>query len=282
MIRLVIRFSIFVLLSGCATHSGAPEAKPPAAVHTGYELERDIVYSPAGWPETLLADVYRPKANGLQPGILLIHGGGWEAPDRRGQMDSIAERLAERGYVVMNATYRFAPQYLYPAAVDDLREALKWLRQHAAEYGIRTDRVGVFGYSAGGHLAALLAVQNPRSSLRVQAAVIGGAPTDLRKYAGGKLVPQFLGGTQTEKPALYGKASPITYVTPDDPPVFIYHGGSDTLVSPDHAQDFKVALDKAGIKNELYILRGRGHVTAFLTDRGAVSAALEFLDRNLR
>ncbi len=282
MIRLIIPFSVFALLTGCAAHSGAPEAQSSAAVRTHYKLERDVVYTPAGWPQALLADLYRPDTKSPQPGILLIHGGGWEAPDRRGQMDSIAERLAERGYVVMNATYRFAPQYVYPAAVDDLREALKWLRRHAVDYGVRQDRIGVFGYSAGGQLAALLAVQSPRSAPHVQAAVIGGAPTDLRKYSGGKLVPQFLGATRTEKPELYGKASPITYVTPDDPPLFIYHGGADRLVTPDHAQDFKTALDQAGVRNELYILRGRGHVTAFLTDRGAISAALDFLDRNLR
>lgn len=269
------------LLSACSSHRGAVRdpAVAPTAVRALFSVERDRVYTPFGWPEPLRADLYRPQLPTPQPAVLLIHGGGWEGPDRRAQMASIAERLAQRGYVVMNASYRFAPQYRYPAPVEDLGEALRWLRAEAPRLGARADRVAVFGYSAGGHLAALLGT-HPASA--VQAVVAGGAPTDLRKYRGGRLVPQFLGGTREQLPDRFAEASPLTRVKPGDPPVFLYHGGLDTLVPPDHAEDYERALRSAGVPVELFLLHGRGHITAFLTDGAAIEAAIDFLDRRLR
>lgn len=267
------------LLGACSSHLGEPRSPAPAPIQSLYTVERDLIYSPAGWPESLKADLYRPDTAAPRPAVLLIHGGGWEGPDRREQMASIARRLAARGYVVMNATYRYAPQYLYPAPVDDLREALKWLRAEAGRFGVQSDHIGAFGYSAGAHLAALLG-SDPATGLR--AVVAGGTPTDLRKYSGGKLVPQFLGGRREQIPERFAEASPITHVKPGDPPVFLYHGGLDTLVPVDHAEDYQRALQAAGVPNELFLLRGRGHISAFLSDGAAVDAALGFLDRHLR
>ena len=270
------------MLAGCATHLGKPEpARAIPAVRTTFSVERDRVYSPPGWPETLRADIYRPGADGPRPAVLLIHGGGWAPPDRRSQMDSIAERLAARGYVVMNATYRLAPRHQHPAAVDDLRQALTWLRAQAGDLGARPDRVAAFGYSAGGHLATLLGALDAPAGQRIQAVVAGGAPTELAKWSNGKLVVRYLGGRPDEVPERYAAASPIRHVSADDPPVFLYHGTLDTVVPVDHATDYKAALDRAGVRNELYLERGRGHIAAFLFDGGAVDAALDFLDRSL-
>ena len=272
-----------LLLAACSSHQGRPDVSSPATPEKrAYTVQRDVGYSPVGWPEALKANLYRPEGPGLKPGVLLIHGGGWAAPDRREQMASIAERLAARGYVVMNANYRYAPQYRYPAQVDDLREALKWLRAHAGDYGVDAKRVAAVGYSAGGHLAAQLGALDGPPEVRVRAVVAGGAPSDLRKYEGGTLVPDFLGGSQTQVPQQFLAASPITHVSADDPPVFLYHGGLDTLVPLDHAEDYKAALDAAKVPSELFVLRGREHVTAFLTDGPAIAAAIDFLDRQLR
>ena len=275
--------SLAFILSSCATYIGKPAATRPVPPERATQITRDVVYTPAGWPEALKADLYQPLGmQGAQPAVLLIHGGGWAAPDRREQMASIAERVAARGYVVMNATYRFAPQYIYPAPFDDLREALKWLRANAEQYNVDPNRVAAMGYSAGGHLAALLGVVEGPANVRVQAVVDGAGPTDLRKYQGGKLVPQFLGGTQQAVPQQFIAASPITHVTADDPPVFLYHGASDLLVPDHHSRDFKAALDAAGVHSEWYRQHLRGHITAFFTDGGAIDAALNFLDRRLR
>ena len=271
-----------LLLSSCASHIGKPDAPPPAPVASTFTIARDVVYTPTGWPQALKADVYQPSGTGAKPAVLLIHGGGWAAPDRREQMASIAERVAARGYVVVNATYRFAPQYLYPAPVDDLREALKWMRANAAQYQIKPDAIAAMGYSAGGHLAALLGVLDGPAQVRVQAVVDGAGPTDLRKYKGGSLVPQFLGGTQAQVPQQFTQASPVTHVSKDDPPVFLYHGSWDTLVPDDHSRDFKLALDAVGVRSEWFQIIGRGHITAFFSDGAAIEAALAFLDRTLR
>ena len=271
-----------ILLAGCATHLGKPEtATTGATLRTTFSVERNRVYSPPDWPETLRADIYRPRIDTPRPAVLLIHGGGWAPPDRRSQMDSIAERLAARGYVVMNATYRLAPKHQHPAPIDDLRQALGWLRAQAGELGARPDRVAAFGYSAGGHLATLLGALDAPAGARIQAVVAGGAPTELAKWPNGRLVVRYLGGRPDEVPERYAAASPIRHVSADDPPVFLYHGTLDTVVPVDHATDYKAALDRAGVRNELYLERGRGHVAAFLLDGGAVDAAIDFLDRTL-
>ena len=118
--------------------------------------------------------------------------------------------------------------------------------------------------------------------LRPAAIVAGGTPTDLSKFKGGRLVPQFLDTTLQDSPETYRLASPVTHVSADDPPVFLYHGGSDALVPVDHAEDLHAALGKAGVRSELFILKARGHISAFLTDGPAFAAAANFLDRALR
>jgi acetyl esterase/lipase len=286
-----INLLLALLCPACASYSGPPPNTPqPAPVTTPYTLHTDLTYTPAQWPQTLLADVYVPQGKGPFPAVLVIHGGGWESGDRN-QVKSIAERVAARGYVVMNVTYRIAPAYRFPAPVYDLQQALQWLRFHAADYKVDGRHVGAFGYSAGAHLAAMLGTISKNDPLdkpyggpltRVQAVVAGGTPTDLRKFPGGDLVPQFLDTTLQQRPDLYALASPITHITPSTAPFFLYHGGMDMLVPVDHAIDMKAALDGAGVPAELYILRGREHVTAFLTDWGAVDAAIDFLDRYLR
>ena len=269
------------LLVGCSSHVGKPDAPAPTPVSTQYDLTRDVAFSPEGWPQRPLADVYIPRGDGPWPGVLLIYGGGWEGGDRE-QVESIAERLARRGFVVFSASYRFAPQYRYPAQFEDVRLAYDWMRTHADEYRLKADRIGTWGYSAGAHLAALLGTVTADGQSRPAAVVAGGIPSDLTKFPGGKLVPQLLGTSLQENPELFRRASPFHHVSPDDSPHFIYHGGSDLLVSVDHAEDYHAALVTAGVRSELFILRGRGHITAFLTDGPAFEAGAAFLDRELR
>lgn len=267
-----------MFLASCATASTSARSS----------VQRDVVYTPAGWPEALKADIHFPAhppsqspAHSLAPAVLLIHGGGWAPPDRRSQMNSIAERLAARGYLVMNATYRFSPKHLHPAPVEDLRQALVWLRQNAQELNIDSQRVAAFGYSAGGHLAALLGALDAPPEQRVSVVVGGGTPTELAKWADGKLVVQYLGGRPGDVPQQYAAASPIRHITAQHPPTFLYHGSFDWVVPLDHATDYKAALDQQGIPNELYVMRGLGHVAAFFLDGEAVDRAVQFMDRHL-
>lgn len=275
-----------VLLSACATHIGKPEGPAPARVDAKVTIRRDLRYSPDGWPQPLLADVYTPALPGPLPAVLMIHGGGWNGGDR-GQTASLSRRVAARGYVVVNATYRLVPGARFPAPLQDLQQALRWMRANAQTLGIDPQRIGAWGYSAGAHLAALLGGLSPGDRLydqgaTLKAVVAGGIPADLRKFHGGTLVPEFLGEKWSEGSVVFRESSPAAYVTPGDPPVFLYHGTWDQLVPLDQATDYKAALDAAGVPNELYLMRGLGHIPAFLMDGRAVQQGADFLDRWLR
>lgn len=276
---------IGLLLIGCSSHIGKPDSSEPAPLETEFDVIRDVSFSPSDWPQTLLADVYVPRGKGPFPGVMVIYGGGWESGDRE-QVENIAKRLAERGFVAFNTSYRLAPAHRFPEQVKDIQLGLKFMQDHAGEYRMRPDRFGAWGYSAGAHLAALVGTLSEGDALysapRPAAVVAGGTPSDLTKFKGGKLVPQFLDTTWQQSPEIYSKASPVTYVSADDPAFFFYHGGVDTLVPVDHAEDMHADLIKAGVRSELFILKGRGHITAFLTDGPAFKAGAAFLDRELR
>ena len=276
-----------LLLAACGSqHFGKPQTPAPAPLHSSYTVLRDVRFTPADWPQPLLADLYRPQGQGPFPSVLLVHGGAWKRGDRE-QVERLATRIAARGYLVMNTTYRLVPEAIYPAQLQDVQQALRWMRREGRAQGIDPARVASFGYSAGGHLAALAAhiANDPRlgdPQTRVQTVVAGGTPADLTLYEGGKLVPAFLGGPKSERLATFREASPVTHVDAGDPPVFIYQATLDRLVPQEQADRYKAALDAAGVTNELFLIRGHGHISGFFADGAAVDAALEFLDRHLR
>lgn len=268
-------------LAGCGMVLGQKQA--PAAVTT-------LVYTPPDWPEPLQAEVYQPQGVGPFPGILLVHGGGWERRSRE-DMERLARYYVGLGYVVMNASYRFAPQAKFPAQVHDLQQAMHWLHRESERLRLDTARIAAFGYSAGAHLVSLMALaagtgddlDSPwgGDNTRPAAVVAGGSPMDLRKYPGGKLVPQFLGGRINEIPETFAAASPVTRVHSDAPPFLLFHGTRDTLVTIDHAEEFVVALAAENVPVTLERQAGRGHVLTFLTVGTALPEADAFLQRHL-
>jgi acetyl esterase/lipase len=184
---------------------------------------------------------------------------------------------------VLNASYRGAPKWTYPAPVDDLKQALRWLRAHAREYAIDPQRVATFGYSAGGHLSELIGLMDGPAETRVQAVVAGGAPSDLTLFADdSRLVNNFMGARREKIPESYRAASPIHEVSAKNPPVFLYHATGDRLVPREHTEIMAAALTAAGVPHEIYWIKGRGHITGFIWDSGAEEAAITFLDRVLR
>ena len=250
-----------------------------------YDRIDDLVFTPADWSQALSGDVYRPQLPGLLPAVVLIHGGGWSRRSRD-DMAPLAAELAGRGYVVFNISYRFAPKHAFPAQVRDVQQAVRWLRQQAGRYGVDAQRIAGMGYSSGAHLAAMVGLLSPGDALyspdaRLQALVLGGAPMDLRDYHGGSLVPEFLGTSDGADP-VYEQASPVTNITPDDPPTFLYHGALDVLVRAAYARKAFEALQAAEVTSELYIHRLREHVTMFVWGAGAEQAGMQFLDRHLR
>jgi acetyl esterase/lipase len=243
------------------------------------EVVRGVVYTPPYWPQALEADIHLPREPGPRPAVLLVHGGGWQGRSRD-DMESIAKRLAARGFVAMNVSYRFAPAWQFPAQLHDLEQAFEWLREAAPRYGVDRERIGAFGYSAGGHLAALLGTMGSGET-RLRAVVAGGAPTDLRKIARGPVVPRFLGATLQESPELYAAASPIDHVSADAPPMFLYHGADDWLVDRSHAEDMKRALDAVQVRAEVRMVPFLGHFLTFALARGAEEEAMDFLESAL-
>lgn len=279
---------LFVLaLAACGSqHFGKPELSAPAPIQSSYSITRDVLFTPPDWPEALLADIYRPEGAGPFPSVLLIHGGAWKRGDRA-QVKGLAERIASRGYLVMNTTYRLVPRYTFPAQLHDVQQALRWMRESGPQYGVDPRRIGSFGYSAGGHLSALLGhvandpqLGDPRTA--VKAIVAGGTPANLNLYEGGHLVPGFIGGSKSDKPEAFAAASPVTHIDATDPPVFQYHATLDDYVPFEQATGYRATLDAAGIPNELFVIRGHGHISAFFADGDAVNASLDFLDRYLR
>jgi len=288
MIRFPCRLAALILVTGsmlvgCSTYLGPDSADDPDGVL--YAVDRvidDIVYTPEDWPQALAGDLYLPSRRGSLPVVLAVHGGGW-ANRSRDDMEDISRKLVRHGYAVFNIGYRFAPRYIYPAQLHDLQQALRWLAANGSRYRLDVERINTWGYSSGAHLAALLGSYEEADEAadlpRVNAVVAGGTPSDLRKYSDSPIVMRFIGGDRDEMPARYADASPATHISAGDPPVFLYHGKLDYLVTVDQATDYYEALRSAGIDAELYLKSWRGHMSMFLFGGDAEDRAIAFLNR---
>ncbi len=193
------------------------------------------VTSERGIPLSL--DIYRPPQVGKYPAIVVIYGGAWRSGSRVQNAD-FNRYMAVQGYTIFAIDYRHAPQYRFPAQLDDVRAGLAFIRQHAAEYEADPDRIALLGRSAGAHLAMLAAYQP--EVLPVRAVVSYYGPTDLTDgYANPPhpdplntraILEAFLGGGPAELPQQYRIASPISYVRRSLPPTLLVYGGRDHVV----------------------------------------------------
>lgn len=260
--------------------------------------ERNVVYGTAGG-QSLLLDVFRPKASeGPRPAVIFIHGGGFRGGDKS-QFSWYANQLAGKGYVAFSINYRLAPKNLYPAAVDDCQRAVRWVRANAAEYGIDPNRIGAAGSSAGGHLVAMLGTCETLHgtnddldgySSKVNCVVNYFGPTDFRPAANSPRAVQalanFLGKTAAEAPELYAEASPITHVGKDSAPCLSLHGSSDTSIPIAQSEKLTQALAAAGVEAALVTIEGAGHGFHNQADsenaQKAWQAAVAFFDRHLQ
>jgi len=233
------------------------------------------------------------------PVIVYIHGGRWQ---RGGRGGCPLTHMAGRGYAVVSIDYRLVHEAIFPAQIHDCKAVIRWVRAHAEKYGLDPDRIGVWGNSAGGHLAALLGTSggvkelegdvggNLEYSSRVQAVVDFCGPTsfllqDLMGLQGagrGKTpdaVVKLLGGTVKRKPESARLASPASFVSPDDPPFFITHGQRDTTVPVTQAYLLATALKKAGVETTLQIDPNASHGVGNPKIRRMAAA---FLDKHLK
>ncbi|MFM7925621.1 MAG: alpha/beta hydrolase fold domain-containing protein [Planctomycetaceae bacterium] len=259
------------------------EAPPEFSVR----LREDVVYGRVGERELLL-DIFTPEVEGPVPAVIVIHGGAWRSGNRK-QLRGYADSLAKRGMACFAIDYRLAPEHKFPAQIDDCRMAVRWVRRHAAEYQVDAARLGAIGYSAGGHLAALLgttgkaADEDPEKlDTRLQAIVAGGAPTEFRLMAdGGKWAEYWMGGDRKAVPEKFEAASPTAFVDAKDPPFFFFNGTDDKLVPLIWSMTCHTALRGAGVRSEVYRVEGAGHLQAAM-NREAIQRSVAFLATELR
>ncbi|MGA7633950.1 MAG: alpha/beta hydrolase [Terriglobales bacterium] len=232
----------------------------------------DVQYCTGGG-KPLLMDVFIPKhRNGTPtPAVLWIHGGGWERGDKSG--NSGAQFLADAGFVTASLSYRLSGDSPFPAAVEDCKCAIRFLRASAPKYGIDPVRIGAAGSSAGGHLAELLATADQSAGLegdggwqnvssKVQAAASYYGVSDLTvpfPQDTVRVIVKFFRGTEKEKPELYRKASPILYVSKDDPPLLLVHGEKDDGVPFDQSVRMAETYRRVRLPVEFIAVKNAGH-----------------------
>jgi acetyl esterase/lipase len=260
-------------------------------------FQRDVVYGKGGGVDLKL-NLSRPKNPTAKklPCVVVIHGGGWAGGDRTNH-DDLTWQFARQGYVSATVGYRLAPKHRFPAQVNDVKCAVRFLRAHADEYGIDPDHFGAIGFSAGGHLSMMLGLTDkkdglegdggsPDQSSKVQAVVSFFGPTNLlaedipQQVLG--ILDQFIGGTKSEKQDEYRKASPITYVTPDDAPMLLFQGTKDPLVPHTQTYPMLEAMTKNGIPGRIELLIGASHGWGDPELRRTAVSSFAFFDDHLK
>lgn len=223
-------------------------------------VHENLVYGVANG-ETLLLDVFEPANNtGLpRPGILLIHGGAWNSFDKS-TMWPLAHFLAMAGFVAIPVDYRLFNNDLnhWPAQLDDVQMAVRWVRANSAKYNVDRNHVGAYGHSAGGQLALLLGMTDTRDnsdpalakySSKVQAVVDAAGPTDFTTPSdkdGIQYMTSFLNADYAKHPEVWRDASPRFHVAKSNAPILIIHGTKDGLIPVAAADALDQALKNAG------------------------------------
>lgn len=244
------------------------------------KVVRDIAYR-EGDSKAWRLDLAMPTAetDKLRPALVIVHGGGWRAGEKEVDVyQKMMTDYAKKGYVTINVEYRLTGEAPFPACIEDVKCAVRWLRAHAEEYKVDPDRVGAYGHSAGAHLALMLAMV-PKSaglegdggwdeySSRVNVAAAGSPPTEL-----GRDVPM----AKTEW-------WPIGYISGEHPPLFLIQGGQDRIVRPELTEDFVEKMKAAGADIKYLKIDGDGHGVAYAESLDITDPALEeFFAKHLK
>ncbi len=255
----------------------------------------------------LVMDVHYPEnPNGY--GIVHISGSGWRRPLgwsapllSESQVNLYGQPLVERGYTVFSLNHRATPRFQFPAPLEDVQRAVRFIRFHATEYGIDPNRIGAVGGSSGGHLVSLLGVMEGqgdagdsdpvnRVSAKVQTVVARAAPADFAAMEAGPARVALLGAFASEDPGSLEsrrsrEASPVSYVSEDAPPSLLLHGNADPVVPFEQAKLFRERLNAAGVRSRLIAIPGAGHGPTFpgaVDPPDYIGAMIAWFDEHLR
>ena len=256
----------------------------PSFAADPFTIEANVVYGMYSG-SALLLDIYKPvRPNGFC--IIYVSGSGWTAPlaysapelKSNSQSQLYAKTLASAGYTVFSVNHRALPRFRYPAPVEDVQRAVRFMRHNANRFAIHADRIGAAGGSSGGHLVSMLGTHNgqgnqkdpdpvERESAKVQCVVARAAPVDFLTGTNGR----FLLGIDRPLPEakdsaeyrMHVEASPVTYITRDDPPFLLMHGDKDDQVNYLQSEEMEVKLKAAGVPVKLLRIPGGGHGPTF-------------------
>jgi len=290
-----------------------PSAQGQRIANTDYIKRKWIDIAYANQSQAQKLDIYLPEeGDGPYPVILSIHGGAFKSGDKGdGQVNAMLEGL-KRGYAVVSVNYRLSGEAIWPAQIQDVKAAIRWIRANSKQYKLNSGKIATWGGSAGGHLSAMagtsgnvkeledLSQGNADQSSMVQAVVDWFGPTDFlkmdeqakeSKVANPQVhsIPdspesQLIGKNLQEAPDLVKAANPETYILKDDPPFFIQHGLNDPLVPYPQSVNFAKKLEQTLGKEKvtLELIPGTGHGgPAFQTEQN-LNKVFVFLDKYLK
>jgi acetyl esterase/lipase len=271
-------FALAVILAA-DTNSSFAQRLSPAAAREKIEVQADVEYGKAG-ERSLKLDVIKPKVASDKPRacVVWIHGGGWQNGNKSSGVGRLAGLVATGDYVGVSVGYRLTDEATWPGQIHDCKAAIRWIRTNSKTLGIDPDKIGVWGSSAGGHLVSMLGTRGevkelegkngtPYVSSRVTCVVDFCGPSDflamgtdhpkLKDPAGP--VYKLLGGPVSEKEDVAKSASPVTFVSADDPPILIVHGTDDRTVAIRQAEILYDAQKKVGNNSTFVKITGGGH-----------------------
>ena len=296
---MISRIGVVLMTIAClaGVSRGADDASAPKITKL-----QNLEYVPGGGAAQSL-DLYLPASDKPLPLIVYIHGGGWEGGSKDGCW---AFPETARGYAAASLNYRLSKQAKFPAQIQDCQAAIRWLRANAKQYNINPDRIGVWGDSAGGHLSALLGTAggihafepiggNLDQSDKVQAVCDFYGPSDFLSWAGQETpkntlhcsdpncaMSHLFGGLISEHKDQALAASPVHYISKDNPPFLIEHGTEDPLVPPAQSEELANDLKKAGVNATLLIIEGAGHGNKMVNVPGWLTPIEAFFDQHLK
>ncbi len=285
-----LRAASLALLAAALCASALFAADP--SVTTSY----GVPFTTAGGAE-LRIDIAQPAmGDGPFPAVLVLHAGAWHEGGRE-ENHRYLSALARRGYVAASPQYRFCPKDTFPAQLEDVKAAVRFLRSNAKALKVDPEKIGAMGFSAGGHLALMLGMTGPADgfdgtaakgvpSARIQAVVDFFGPADLAAKDFSETARGFveclIGGSVAEKPDAAAKASPVTYVGAGDAPVLVFHGSRDTLLPPSQAVALMEKLSAAGVSGRVEFILGAEHGWQGEEWERTWKETLEFFDAKLK